>query len=324
MASTLLKFLIKFIDRKMRGQIFKTSTLVLPFIALLLFFPTPASAKNVTLAWGQNSRAAGYKVYYKPGNGGGRKLANYNGKGATEGDSPITMPVSLDENSASDEVEFTLHGLADNKKFVFVVTALDNAGLESSGSREIQILGPGDISAPYNQVYNSGWSITADNLQGFTVLYHDNNVIVPTLGSSYDIPALSRRITGIQGVGAALNLQPSGTHFSPAVTLFIPTPGYSDASVLDIYYYDDTQGQWFLAHDADDDPDIVQPEAAGWLVPDSRVNHNNGNSSTIEIQVNHFSGVQAGVVAGASTSSGSVVTAGSGGGGCFIDALRGK
>jgi hypothetical protein len=120
----------------------------------------------------------------------------------------------------------------------------------------------------------------------------------------------------------ALNLQPSGTHFSPAVTLFIPTPGHSDASVLGIYYYDDTQGQWFLAHDADDNPDIVQPEAVGWLVAGSRVNHNTGNPSKIEIQVNHFSGVQAGVVAGASGSGGSVVAGGSGGGGCFISALQ--
>ena len=55
------------------------------------------------------------------------------------------------------------------------------------------------------------------------------------------------------------------------------------------------------------------------------MNHNNGNPSTIEIQVYHFSGVQAGVVGGASASSGSgsVVAGGSGGGGgCFISTLQ--
>jgi hypothetical protein len=289
-------------------------------IVLLLYPFTPASGKDVTLAWDQDSRAAGYKVYYKPGNGGGRKLANYNGKGAAEGDSPITMPLFLDENSDPDEVEFTLHGLADNKKYVFVLTAYNNVGLESSGSREIQALGPGDIPYPYNVDYNSGWRVIAGNLQGFTVFYHNSNVITPTLGSPDAIPAIRQSMAGIQGVGVPLNLQPSGTHFSPPVTLLIPCPGYSDVSRLDLYYYDDTRGQWFLAHDPNH-PGIVQPEAVGWLVPGSRVNHNSGNPSTIEIQVYHFSGVQAGTIASASASSGGA--GGGGGGGCFISALGG-
>jgi len=304
----------------------KFSWVLMPvLIALFCCFVTPVYALDVTLLWDQDSRVAGYKIYYKPGNGGGRILQNYNGKGAAEGDSPITMPLSLDENPDPDEVEFTLHGLDDNKKYVFVVTAYDNAGSESSGSREIQILGPGDIPPPYNQVYNMGWRITVGDLQGFTVFYHDSNVIIPTLGSSSDIPVLRQTIAGVRGVGEALNLQPSGTHFSPPVTLLIPCPGYTDTSGLDIYYYDDNRGEWFLAHDADDDPDVVQPDAVGWLVPGSRVNHNTGNPSAIEIQVYHFSGVQAAAVSTgsqvfSSSSSGGAVA--EGGGGCFISALQ--
>jgi hypothetical protein len=291
-------------------------------IALCFCFVTPVYSLDVTLAWDQDPSASGYNVYYKPGDAGGRILQNYNGKGAIEGDSPITMPLSLDENPDAYEVEFTLHGLEDNKRYVFVVTAFNNTGLESSGSREIQILDPGDIPAPYNINYNRGWRITAGNVQGFTVFYHDSNVIIPTLGSSGDIPALRQTIAGIQGVGVPLNLQPSGTHFSPPVTLLIPCPGYSDASTLGIYYYDDIRRQWFLADDPDD-PGTVQPDAVGWLVPGSRVNHNAGNPSTIEIQVYHFSGVQAGTFASASASSGSVAAGGGsgGGGGCFISAL---
>ena len=68
-----------------------------------------------------------------------------------------------------------------------------------------------------------------------------------------------------------------------------------------------------LANDADD-PGTVLPDAAGWLVPGSRVNHNGGTPSTIEIQVYHFSGVQAGTLSTASASDSS----GGGGGGCFI------
>jgi hypothetical protein len=127
-------------------------------------------------------------------------------------------------------------------------------------------------------------------------------------------------------VGTPLNLQPSGSHFSLPVTLLIPCPGYSDASRLDVYYYDDHRGEWFLAHDAEDDPDVVQTDAIGWLVPGSRVNHNTGTPSTIEIRVNHFSGVQAAAAAGSvppapTPTSTPTVTSSGGGGGCFISAL---
>jgi hypothetical protein len=317
-----IKSFIRSISSKTQVRIAKACASLFPSIVLFFFLSTPASARDVTLGWDAVQGVLGYKVYYKPGTSGGRKLGNYRGKGALEGDSPITMPLSLDENPDPYEVEFTLHGLPDNKKYVFVVTAYDNTGLESSGSREIQALGPGDIPYPYNADYNSGWRVTAGNLEGFTVFYHDSNVIIPTLGSSGDIPALRQTVAGVNGVGVPLNLQPSGTNFSPPVTLLIPCPGYSDVSSLDIYYYDESRGQWFLAHDADD-PNVVQPDAVGWLVPGSRVNNNTGNPPTIEIQVYHFSGVQAGTLASASASSGGVVEGGSAGGGCFISALRG-
>ena len=303
------------------------SLILMPvLIALFFCFVTPVYALDVTLAWDQDPGATGYKIYYKPGDAGGRILENYNGKGATEGDSPITMPSSHDENSDPHEVEITIHGLEDNKRYVFVVTAYYDAGLESSGSREIQVLNPEDIPAPYDQDYNRGWRITLGDLQGFTVFYHNSDGIVPTLGPTDDIPALRQSIADVQGVGVPLNLEPSGTHFSPPVLLLIPCPGYSDVSRLDVYYYDDNRAEWFLAHDAEDDPDVVQPDAVGWLVPGSRVNHNSGNPSTIEIRVNHFSGVQAAAAAGSQAvvgggDSGVAPAGGGGGGGCFISSV---
>jgi hypothetical protein len=47
------------------------------------------------------------------------------------------------------------------------------------------------------------------------------------------------------------------------------------------------------------------------MVPGSRVNHNETDPATIEIQVYHFSGAQAGSFTGGG---------GGGGGGCFISA----
>jgi hypothetical protein len=60
------------------------------------------------------------------------------------------------------------------------------------------------------------------------------------------------------------------------------------------------------------------------MMPGSRVNHNHGNPSTIELKVYHFSAVVAGssgVVAGdAVTPTATATVKGGGGGGCFISA----
>jgi hypothetical protein len=50
------------------------------------------------------------------------------------------------------------------------------------------------------------------------------------------------------------------------------------------------------------------------MVPGSRVNHNETDPATIEIQVYHFSGAQAGALSGGGGGGGA------GGGGCFITA----
>jgi hypothetical protein len=59
------------------------------------------------------------------------------------------------------------------------------------------------------------------------------------------------------------------------------------------------------------DPEgAVLPGGESWMVPGSRVNHNNGNPSTIEIKLYHFSAAQAGVLT--DDSSGNFM------GGCFV------
>jgi len=74
---------------------------------------------------------------------------------------------------------------------------------------------------------------------------------------------------------------------------------------------------WYLANDGDDQG-TVQPDAEGWMVPGSRVNHNNGDPSTIEIQVYHFSGMQAASSSSSSSSSSGSSGGGGSGGGCFV------
>ena len=123
---------------------------VVTCIAIFIYSSSPSYALDVTLAWDANNETdlAGYKIYYKPGASGGQNLANYPGKGAAEGDSPIVVPLGSLANAASPE--FTVHGLVDNT-YYFVATAYNTEGLESGPSNEVYAQGsstPPTNSAP--------------------------------------------------------------------------------------------------------------------------------------------------------------------------------
>ena len=89
-----------------------------------------------------------------------------------------------------------------------------------------------------------------------------------------------------KGVGSPLNMQPANVFVNP-VTIFIPCPGETDLGILEIYVFNPAIG-WQASWETD-----------GCIVPGSRVNHGPNDPDpteppTIEVQLNHFSGVQAG------------------------------
>jgi hypothetical protein len=149
-------------------------------------------------------------------------------------------------------------------------------------------------------------SIDSGDLEGAEIIYDSSEPVAPTFGPLDEIPPLD--IADVDGVGVPMNLQPP-TVFNIPVKLFIPCPEHKDVSELSVYYYNGID--WALACDASGS---VQAGGEGWMVPNSRANHNNGSPSTIEIQVYHFSGAQAGSPT-TPASTGGVV---GGGGGCFI------
>ena len=108
------------------------------FCGVTAIVPAYTFALDVTLAWDENKESdlAGYKIYYKPGSSGGSKLENYPGKGAREGNSPITIKLDQDENPGTGVVEFTIHDLDANETYFFVVTAFNTKELESGASNE--------------------------------------------------------------------------------------------------------------------------------------------------------------------------------------------
>ena len=182
--------------------------------------------------------------------------------------------------------------------------AHDPANLPDAGPVD-----PGDPAL--GGVYDAGIQVNSGDLEGARIFYSSSEPVPPEFGPVDEIPEID--LPGVDPVGMPMHFQPS-TIFDTPVKVFIPCPGYTDVSSLSVYYYNGTNS--LLACDADG---IVRSAGEGWMVPGSRINHNNGNPSTIEIQVYHFSGIQAG------TSSASVTDGSSGGGddsaaggGCFI------
>jgi hypothetical protein len=170
-------------------------------------------------------------------------------------------------------------------------------------------IGPVDPADPaLGGDYDAGSQVNSGDLEGAKIVYDNSEPVTPTLGPTGELPPFD--VTDSDAVGAPMNLQPP-TVFNTPIKIFIPCPGHTDVSNLSVYRYNGTS--WVLACDASG---TVQPGGEGWMVPGSRVNHNNGNPSTIEIQVYHFTGVQ-----GASSTISPPPpppAGGGGGGGCFI------
>ena len=140
-------------------------------IACLFCIAAPAYALDVTLQWDANteSNLDGYKIYYRSGASGGGVKGNYNGTGATEGNSPIDMSLNMDENSDPNVVEFTVHGLNDGQTFdvprydagqgiifirLLVHTARQQKYLLGSGRAAYHQLGPADDDAVFTHFHH--------------------------------------------------------------------------------------------------------------------------------------------------------------------------
>ncbi|MGD8963027.1 MAG: hypothetical protein PVH43_10955, partial [Desulfobacterales bacterium] len=167
---------------------------------------------------------------------------------------------------------------------------------------------------------DDGIEVVSGALTGAKIIYDSNELQTPLFGPVNEIPS----VTGANGVGIPMNLQPPAVFDTP-VKILIPCPGYDHVGGLNVYYYDGNS--WALAVDASGN---VRPGGKGLAVNDSRVDRNDTDPPAIEIRVYHFSGFQAGasVVSsggvgggGGSEGVGSSGTGGSGGGGggaCFI------
>ena len=91
----------------------------------------------------------------------------------------------------------------------------------------------------------------------------------------------------MRAAGPPLNLTPHSV-FDIPVIVFIPVFHDVDITAAGLAYNDGTQ--WLQAADADGN---VLAGGEGWMVPGSRINHRETRPALIEVQVHHFSGIQA-------------------------------
>jgi subtilisin-like proprotein convertase family protein len=165
-------------------------------------------------------------------------------------------------------------------------------------------------SSMLKDIYNAGFKVIRGVLEGMMIIFNDNEPVKPELGPSDEIPLLN--VDGINAIDEVLNLQPP-TVFNIPVRVFIPCPGYSDLTKVNVYIFDGSS--WLLGCDGQG---MIQDAALGWMVEGSRVDHPDFSPPAIEISFYHFSAVQAG-----SSSQPDTAVAksggGGGGGGCFIE-----
>ena len=155
-------------------------------------------------------------------------------------------------------------------------------------------------------------------IEGAEIIYGNLEPVAPRFGPLEEIPNLDV----LTGVGLPLNLKPASVFVDP-VTVFIPCPGETDLGILEIYVFNPATG-WQASWETD-----------GFIVAGSRVNHGPNDPDpteppTIEVQLNHFSGVQAAKPidpilpsAGTGEEQDGGGGGGGGGGGCFISAAAG-
>ncbi|MGC9323950.1 MAG: S8 family serine peptidase [Desulfomonilia bacterium] len=216
------------------------------------------------------------------------------------GDYPYGASVSISVESKDRRADWM--GRAD---YLFAVET-EEEHLAARAATPLSVsLNPGDDLL--DQTHDAGIMITDGPLEGACVLFNSVEAVTPEFGPADELPELD--IDGISAVGASLNCQPP-TVFSTPVRVFVPCPGIDDVSMLDVYLHDGIRWQRACT------PDGTVQEASGWMVEGSRMDRNDLNPPAIEIQVHHFSGLQA------AGDEGSVPTyqsgGGSGGGGCFI------
>ena len=160
--------------------------------------------------------------------------------------------------------------------------------------------------------------INNDELEGFQIVYDNNEPILPTIEPPDEIPILD--LPDVVPFDWPVKLGPP-TVFDNPVRIIMPYSAGHDVKALNLYLYDGTE--WIYAVSSYETGGVVQPGGEGWVVPGSLNYDDTLDPPVIEIQVYHFSGLQAGLSIENPyflNADSEIIDAG-GGGGCYIDSV---
>ncbi len=131
---------------------------------------------------------------------------------------------------------------------------------------------------------DTGLAVVDGKLAGTKLFYSSLEPLTPEFGNPDEMPSNDHQ--DMQPAGWPVNLLPH-TVFDQPVTIFIPVNDDVDIRKVGLAYFDGTR--WLPAADADGD---ILPGGEGWMVPDSRINHEDTIPPMIEVKVHHFSAAQ--------------------------------
>jgi len=135
-------------------------------------------------------------------------------------------------------------------------------------------------------MYDTGIIITDTESIYAAIIYNSTEPLPPGFGPTFEIPSID--IPGANSVGVPINIHPP-TVFNIPPKVYIPCPGYTDPTVLNVYGYNGSE--WVSICNSSG---IVSADAQGWMVEGSRVDHAGSDPATIEVRLYHCSGIVAG------------------------------
>ena len=153
-------------------------------------------------------------------------------------------------------------------------------------------------------------------LEGFQVIYNSNEPITPLVEPLEEIPSLD--LPNVMAVDQPVKLGPPNV-FNDPVTLILPISNADAVGDVSIYLYDGDE--WVYAVSSYNTGGAVQPGGDGWVVPGSLTYDDTGATPYLELQVYHFSGIQAGLFSGLPLVG--IDDAEASSAGCFIDTVTG-
>ena len=162
--------------------------------------------------------------------------------------------------------------------------ALHDERTSSERKVEAKTLGPEDpdVNDP-EHAYDTGLQVISGLLEHTKLIFNSAHPAKPAIFIDFE------GLENVERMSPTAYVQPP-TLFAPPAKLIIPIPDIRQVDSVEIYIKEGDQ--WVPACSTNCQ---VGSNGYGWIVPGSRVNHNNGNPSRIEIKLHHSADFQAGI-----------------------------